>query len=642
MGLSNFKPGENQTVFTKAGEADVNTAVDAKSVASGGNTALGGAYSDPELAVVDGPGGNPVLSVGTQSIFNPLYTFRYAKFAKSGNNYDRASHRDQDIRQELVRFPSDPKNPTAQVKQFTKLTENPTASKIIEWAQSTGKVGIDGETLAPTPFQWNDFLWCKWYGKIPNNRLLTLRRYPIPVEDNLQIATGKGPLVPLAQAVTWWGGETGNSLDKILGIDYGFNWDKLTAEASQVITGNEISASDVLSSLGIENNLVRQLLLSSFASDPNKPFAATGYDQILNDWAQKAYGQDGAYWNRMLGPVNVINKTQIRGVGYNYTQTISMSFTYKLRSFNSINPKIAMLDLISNFLTLTYNRASFWGGSFRFFQKPGYLLAGLPTGDFEQGNFTKGIVEFLKAAIEGTKGKYEAFSRFLGEATQNVATGDFDAIGQQLEESPIIRDVVASQVRNLMRVPYMIRSILDGRAVGEWHLTVGNPMNPIAVIGNLCLKSTTIKFSDAVGLDDFPSEITFTVTLEPGRPRAKQDIESMFNLGGGDMFYTTLAPPSTARNSYGEYNTGKLELAYQGSNEYSNQFKDRPSEARVQGGASVREELLAENPAGGVPANQLEDNIKYVFGPRVTRAYGSGYGTSPILVDYFRDLKTKD
>ena len=97
------------------------------------------------------------------------------------------------------------------------------------------------------------------------------------------------------------------------------------------------------------------------------------------------------------------------------------------------------------------------------------------------------------------------------------------------------------------------------------------------------------------------------------------------------MFYSTLAPPSTARNTLGEFNNSKLQEAYDPASLTEKQFEDRPSDAAT-----------AENPAGGVPESQLEDNAKYIFGPRVTRAYGADYGTSPILVDYFRDLKTKD
>jgi len=37
---------------------------------------------------------------------------------------------------------------------------------------------------------------------------------------------------------------------------------------------------------------------------------------------------------------------------------------------------------------------------------------------------------------------------------------------------------VAPTIRNM-------HSLLTGDPVGEWHLTVGNPLNPIMIVGNL-------------------------------------------------------------------------------------------------------------------------------------------------------------
>lgn len=626
------------TIFQQAGDAPTGQIAGDIPTSLENSTTYGaaGAFSQQSLAVVSGEGSESIITAGSDSLFNPLYTFRYAKFSAGFQTYQVDLHRDKEfpsnqISQTVLQRTNQTAqtSPGSKIREFSKRAESPTANAIIDWARSTGK--IDGKSiLGPTPYQLSDFLWCKWYGKIPNNRLLTIRRYPIPVEDNLQIADSKGPLVPLAQAVSWWGGDTGNSLSEILGMSYGLNWDDLLVDANQVIEGNELTADDALNAIGLENKTARQFLLAALASDPSRPFAANGYDALLQDWAKKSYGETGAYWNRMLGPVNVINSTQIRKVGYSYSQEIKLKFTYKLRSFNSVNPKIAMLDLISNFLALTYNRASFWGGSSRYFTKPGYLLAGIPTGNFENADYVKGIVEFLKASITGLQGKAEGFAKFLSEVIGNVSTGNLGEAADQIVQSTTFRDILASQVRNLMRAPLTIRSVLDGRAVGEWHLTVGNPMNPIAVIGNLCLKSTTMKFSDSLGLDDFPSEVEFTLTLIPGRPRAKQDIESMFNLGGGDMYFTTLAPPSTARNSHGEYTTAKLQAAYE-KDANLDQFDGRSAEAR-----------LSENPTGGASSDQIQADISNLYGPRVSRAYGDEYGKSPILSDYFRDLKTYD
>jgi len=640
-----------QTILTQ--NSQVGEASDAPSLADRVNEGLSiknfgleEAYSGKTQGVVDGPGGIPISPFGTDSLFNPFYVFKYSKFASTdGSTYDFSRHKDVNVTAI---------NPTSILSNADKLAgdhqnrvENPSAGTIIQWAKDNGDKDSSATTLAPIPYQLNDFLWCKWYGKIPNNRLLTLRRYPIPVSDSIQIAAQKSPLVPLAQAVTWWGGETGNSLSGVLGMTYGFRWKNLTTSDVQNIEGNEITAENLLDTLGIndQNSNLRKLLLATIFQDPNKPFqSVSGYEQKLQQWAKESYGNEGAYWNRIFGPINVIDSTQMRDAGYDFTNTIDLTFSYKLRSFGNVNPKIAMLDLIGNFMALTYNRASFWGGSGRYYQKTGFTLAGLPVEKFNQGDFAGGVADILKYGISSFQGKSQELSKVFQELLDKGQTEGFESAANAIVSQPIVQKVLGSWVKDLVQTPLKMRSILDGRDVGEWHLTVGNPMNPVAVIGNLCLKSTTMTFSDALGMDDFPTEVTFKVQLDHGRPRAKQDIESMFNLGAGDMFFSHLPPPSSASNSFGERNGITANAAIQGVS---------PDEAARTAGVSIQgNEAQIENQSqsgqtekffNGFPnAESAQNASDLIYKPRVRRAYGDKFANSPSLPDYFRDLKTKD
>lgn len=79
-------------------------------------------------------------------------------------------------------------------------------------------------------------------------------------------------------------------------------------------------------------------------------------------------------------------------------------------------------------------------------------------------------------------------------------------------------------------------SLLIGEPVGEWHLTVGNPLNPIMVIGNLIVSKMDVQFSDELGPDDFPEEMTVSYTIMHGMARDKGGIQSMFNRGMGKIY----------------------------------------------------------------------------------------------------------
>ena len=78
--------------------------------------------------------------------------------------------------------------------------------------------------------------------------------------------------------------------------------------------------------------------------------------------------------------------------------------------------------------------------------------------------------------------------------------------------------------------------MLTGEPVGDWHLTIGNPFNPIAMIGNLVVKDLSIEFYDELGPDDFPIGFKATITLAHGLGRDRDAIESMFNRGFGRIY----------------------------------------------------------------------------------------------------------
>lgn len=558
-------------------------------------------YSEQKTGSLSGENGTVLRVTGTDSLFNPFKIFRYSKYGVGKDSYNLGLHKFKygvPPEQESIYNPQD----------------NPTATAIIEWTnlKADNKEG----PLYPYPYQINDFLWCKYYGKIPNNRLITLRRYPIPVEDNLAIHQEKLPLIPIAQAVTWWGGETGNSLDKVFGLTYGFTWKELETRVTDV-TGNETKAENLLDAAGITNETMRKALLASLFANPNNPFQATGVDADLQEYDKTAYEDNGVYWNRVLGPVNVVDKTNTRQPGFEFRHDISLDFEYNLRSYGRVNPKVAMLDLISNFLSLTYNSAPFYGGGIRYYRQTGYLAPSFNTDALEKGDYVNGMLDAANAYAAAIGQKASELKKFVDElGTELASSTDITKISTKIVEklgnTRLANDLVGSKIKPIIQKPLQMRSILDGRAVGEWHIMVGNPTNPIAVIGNLCLKSTTISFSDELGEDDFPLSIKFTVTLEPGRPRAKQDIESMFNLGGGDLGFTALAEPSSSFSAYGDYTSAKL-----------NSFN-----------SAVQESQGAENSSA--------NNLAAYFKGNIARAYGDKFAASGALPDYFNRIVTKD
>jgi hypothetical protein len=237
-------------------------------------------------------------------------------------------------------------------------------------------------------------------------------------------------------------------------------------------------------------------------------------------------------------------------------------------------------------------------------------------------DITAMLTQMIAAGGDDLKGFMDKVSNDASAATGFVEK--FKTVAGDVAGSKVGQNIIASRIGKLHQAPLVMRALADGRAVGEWHLMVGNPMDPIAVIGNLCLDSTSIEFGEELGAHDFPTEVKFKVSLTHGRPRAKQDIESMFNHGGGDLFFSALQPPSSAQNSYGEY-TSKRIADSTGS-----------VSASFNSATTTADTAVGEN---GLTAGQ---NTANYFRPAVSNKYGTGFGNSGILPDYFTKLYTKD
>lgn len=436
----------------------------------------------------------------------------------------------------------------------------PTTARLIEWGKN--------DTNGKTPYQFQDFVFCKWWNKIPNNRLITLRRYAMPILDNLSIPSDESDsstnitsqFPPLATAVTYFGEETGNSLNEILKFSTGLNWGDTSANVWDVEGGDAVSTKEALEGAG--GALKANALFSGLGhalnglSILNNNFNNAGL-QELNGIPPDPY-QNGPYENRIKGPVNRIDSVKRREAGLKFEMSgLKIKFSYVARPIGGINSKAVLLDILSNFMLMGSASAVFFGGAHRFRVKgtrfpafnheairkwySGDLLGGAEsmfdtfsnaiTGDYDGNNF-------LQMIVDVGKGLWADLMNLIGNPFGYSPDGADTSSGQKGAAG--IKRAVMQKMHTGMRVPYLqgMRALLTGEPVGDWHLTIGNPMNPIAMIGNLICTNIEVEFDEEAGLgpDDFPLGFTVTVSLEHGMPRDRDGIESMFNKGSGRIY----------------------------------------------------------------------------------------------------------
>lgn len=407
---------------------------------------------------------------------------------------------------------------------------NLTASRIIEFYN---------DQYPKLAYKPADFIFGKYYNQIPLNHMITLRRFPLPVEDNIfdnvkQFAPKKGEsTIPPAintttnagvTAVTYLSEKAGNKMEDILKYTFGLNW--TTQEAKMQTIQNQdggYTSQPFYKNLG---GIGRATFDSLKGVTAQQKFAAQ--HKVGN--GEDRFGE--TYANFVLGPINVINKTTTRDIGLHFANDITLTFEYELRSLNYVNPKIAMIDIISNMLTMTTNNAQFFGGGQRYFGAEGYTASQfgdinkLRKGDFAGyiGSVAHDVENGFKGLTGNKSGGFSLDGLFKGGlTTAKTFLGN------------ILGGFLNSQIGAIPGVQATLATI-SAEPTGNWHITVGNPLNPIITAGNMYCDNTSMLLGQGLGYDDFPMEVKFEIDLKHGKPRDKGDIENMFNAGRGRIY----------------------------------------------------------------------------------------------------------
>ena len=394
--------------------------------------------------------------------------------------------------------------------------------------------------LGRETYSYSDFMYCKYLGKVSNNYLITLRRFPLPVDDYIS-SVGESSrndkniqsqnTVSIGCMVTWMG-TPGNDMSNILKYSYKMPFDWRNSDW-QSARGNDYDS---------DNGPLNAI---AAAMDPTyrKHYQKGEVGSIFNSYIGKHFkAGDATYnlaemqeWedkNKVYGPVDAIKGSYMRGSGgLEFDQKISLQFDYELRAYNGINPRQAMLDLLSNILNVTYTTGTFWGGGYR-----GY-------GAGQSNIFTNlkifkangGFSSFIDAACDDVTTLTGAFRNSIGGGTlEGVMKALINTANQ-------LGGMILGGFLNKLGRPAkaFANSLLSPAPVGFWHLTIGNPHHPIMSLGNMIITNTTVEHYGPLGLDDFPTGLRVTVELERGKPRDIRDIEKIY-MHGNDRIYSSM------------------------------------------------------------------------------------------------------
>lgn len=466
--------------------------------------------------------------------------------------------------------------------------------------------------LGNARYKYADFMYCKDLGKISNNHMITLRKFAIPVGDNIFRSTvaktaGEGKDDPMSsigdvgRMITWFDTDD-NKLSDIMSYEYEASWKKLDAKIQQLdsqeddegrgiagkIINNLSPGYNLQSAHGINSGGLLGQLMNSMG------IGANTHEYQHNDVALGRNYDN----NKVYTPRDTIQDTHIYEGKLTFKHEFTLNFSYKLRAYDNINPKSAFLDLLGNILTVTYRKGTFWGGKSEVlgakpnkagWQKYNNVLKGLSDagGDLWKNIFhleganTDGLLsalsQFGSSLLDIVKGAGMDIGGTASSAMQtakdflsgNITAGEvMDKVktrvqaGAQKAADLNLGQVMMGSIKNKLGRPalYAFDSLLTGAKVGLWHVTIGNPKNPIATFGNLIMTNAKITHSGPLGFDDFPTDLHVSVTLKHAMSRDATEISKMYTKGQNGIYFSLCSPFNTIEFNDGEKARSNISL----------------------------------------------------------------------------------
>ena len=551
-----------------------------------------------------------INEASTPALFNPWYSVSTKGFSASvplivsSVEEDKTIDRIQDISDtgkpkdnatSSTQLDTNPKNSTAKEEWTTMKVNLAPQSKNIDLSdcsidtlvklsekRATSLVGEKTaiSELGVAKYRYIDFMFCRDLGKIPNNHLLTLRKFTRPVGDNINTRLPKSDTpynfnqsMDVGRLVTWFGNGD-NKLEDIIKYNYAATFKQFDSKIQPVDSHEDDESTGVIGKLVNTVNPRYNQAMSQGRTGAHNFISQLGGRYLSTSFANFGHGGQydrhdifGMYDNhKVYEPKNTIQSTHVYEGKLTFSQEFTIKFSYKLRAYDNINPRAAFLDLIGNILAVTYRSGTFWGGSRMFRGAPPNKVGTAKVNAFLDRTFDTlgGIGNNLLSGnldIGGTLGSIwgavkqiasDAFNTAKSLALGNTSTkgkSPLQVIGAIVKHTGLWKGV-QGMIKNGLGRPavYALDSLLTGDNVGLWHLTIGNPRNPIMSIGNLIIDKSEITQSGPLGLDDFPTDLIVSVSLKHGRPRDSAEIQKMYTKGSGPI-YTPLGAKA-ASNFY--------------------------------------------------------------------------------------------
>ena len=405
------------------------------------------------------------------------------------------------------------------------------------------------EKLAPTKaaLRPSDFAYLKNLGVYPNNRLMIVRRFASPTDDNIMV-NRKTDIPSLANVISWVTSDA-----DFVSIDFGEVWEEASADFT-----------NFLDSLGKDfGRKAEGMGLGGLANAGGGVLPLPGFTEIFQRQFLKNIGllNEGENAGIPAGNPNLIKEAKARKtVGYGVASSglmcqISFTFVaeYELKFISGLDPSMVWMDIIGNVLRFGTSESANYGLSTAYAAKikkwtnnPDHLLTEMVRSITKTvGDVAKSVREKIGAIYDAaTKSSYSAYQdkekedesknkdwgaykteKAVAEKTKKASEGLLDKL------LTIGDDILKGTVQKYKTEVIGIVNALTGMPSTPWHITIGNPLRPVFCSGDMLTQNVKISMGSQLAFNDLPSSIKVEFTLVNARPLGLQEIMSKFNSG---------------------------------------------------------------------------------------------------------------
>ena len=450
--------------------------------------------------------------------------------------------------------------------------------------------------LGSAIYRFADFMYCKDLGKVSNNYLITLRKFNLPVGDHISFMSNRSHRPKnkkergyegspeVGHLVTWFGTDD-NKIEDILKYSYQYTWKELQSKRQDLDSQEDDQSRGVIGMISNSFSPAYNSMSNSGLAGTHSLWSSTLFPGSLLskmtfgivDGSQVAAGTNlnalRQYdQNKVYAPQQTIRDMHIPDGQLKFNHEFTLNFSYRLREYENINQKSAFLDLLNNILKVTYFDGRFWGGSKNIigpkpnpagyrranaminkaFNKVGGFISSLADGSLDFQDILGSISSLASSLYD--KAKATAQNLFQNISGNDWKTNVSNFLGWSADRLMAINaktgisDGIKGALKNALGRPafYAFDSLLSGDDTGLWHVTIGNPRNPIVSMGNLIMTNASVQHAGPLGIDDFPTELKVTVSLKHARSRDARAIGRMYTSGLKSLSF------SQQNNSYTE------------------------------------------------------------------------------------------